>query len=424
YGRRASREIADILHGELYQARQWRGGDYADSIAVLCREWVTRRNGRIVVLTTNYDQYLEEAFYQTAGTTEPDGLVGSFTLDRESGKALRSLRKPVSIMHIHGVVLREPVAGRLDQIVLDDGDYFRTENDTADLLTSLFSRNDVLILGSSLEDAPLLRALWNTRRGKHRRWAVYPRQNLATGPGAYRRREYNDMIYTVRERTSDFRLDVIAPDFFCQAAQFVREVCVALCHSANDQQYDLANFTHEYNRRLNEWWRSWYKSRRANQVAAHRADHDVLAAEIEQVRTLLGTNERLKLELWLRWRPSRRNRVLKLWASSTVTWQDPAMQHEVPIEAGSPDPAVQAFCAGAAQLHTVGTSHDRWRRYLAVPLRNGERAHSIQVGVFTLSSMDEHSTSLDEQNPRLIWVVERLSATAKNLIGSEYHHGI
>lgn len=418
------RAIADILRQELYRARSWRGGDYADSIALLCQEWA-ERHGSIVVVTTNFDQYLEQAFYQISLDQRVDELVGSYWVSGESATPPEPPDAPVSIIHIHGVVPENPPlpdTAAPDEIVLDEGDYFRTEDQTDAVLTGLFQDSDVLILGSSLEDAPLLRALWNNK-GTGRRWAVYPRQNLPSDGGAYGRRGHDDMIYNLRCRMSEFGVDVIAPDFFCQAAQLVREVGVALRHSTDRPRYTSPNYPHEYNRRLRRWWEDWFASRRDDQVAAQRADHEVLAQEIDQLRTVLGdSTEKLKLELWLRWEPSATTRVLRLWASSTVTWKDPSLQHEIPIEADSPRPAVRAFCAGAAQVGTATTPYDRWRKYLAVPVRNGERMHSIQVGVFTLSTTMEDGALLDEQQvKRLNLLVTQLSALGDCLLSAPYH---
>ena len=124
---RASRAIADILRRELYKAQSWRGSDYADSIALLCREWLVDHE-RIVVVTTNFDQYLELAFYQISLDQRTTEGVGSYSVDQESGTQLARPDAPVSIVHIHGVV-PEPSPplddDTQDEIVLDEGCPFR-----------------------------------------------------------------------------------------------------------------------------------------------------------------------------------------------------------------------------------------------------------------------------------------------------------
>jgi len=153
YRARASRAIAGILRRELYKAQSWRGGDYADSIALLCREWfgVPRTHRR------------RDNQFSTSTWNGPSTRSAWTNARRKMSGATRSARSPAPPSHgptrpsrsstFTGWFRKTRCCSNddsLDEIVLDEGDYFRTEDHTAAVLTNLFRDSDVLILGSSL----------------------------------------------------------------------------------------------------------------------------------------------------------------------------------------------------------------------------------------------------------------------------------
>lgn len=405
YAHYATDHMAFVLRRALYNGDSWRGGNYADSIALLCREFVDQ--GRSVfIVTTNYDQYLELAFSRVLDE-DTALLAGSYLLAPPSAPRaqtvldeLGGIDAKVPILHIHGLVLvpNGTRSGVPQDIVLDEADYLATEHQSDIVLTNLFESHDVLILGSSLEDQPLLRALWKSRNGR-RRWAIYPRQSLPKESGAYDDEggAYGNTIRTLEQRMKIFDVQIVAPDFFSQAAQLIREVCVACACSDQGISYDDNRFEYKYSKRLGQWWEDWFGSRCDDLLAAQYQDSARLMTAVRDISKLLDEDQdELKLELWVRWAPSSALRSLKLWASSVGTWTDPNIAREAPIDATSSCPAVEVFCEGAARAKPTDDHHGSWRKYLAVPIRNGDKKSSVQVGVLVLSTSRSTETRLDE----------------------------
>lgn len=70
----------------------------------------------------------------------------------------------------------------------------------------------------------------------------------------------------------------------------------------------------------------------------------------------------MKIDLWVRWKPSERN--LQLWVSSTGPWPDNTTARRVPIVNNSDYAAVQAFAKGEVLLSYTEGRSDRWERFL------------------------------------------------------------
>lgn len=403
----ASQTIANSLRTSLYPETRWNSGEYATTVGLLCKKKVAVGH-KVVVVTTNYDQHLEKALRKTPDEIHSLTLPLSGQLD--TGKVLDELAEhgdKVSVVHLHGSILQVPKPGMPEDIVLDEVDYLRTENQTNAILTSLFNTSNVLILGSSLEDAPLMRALWKTRGTvTRRRWAVFPRQNYAANIGAYggHRQTYSDLIYALERRCSLFDLDIISPDFFSQASQFAREVAVSCDCTSGQQEYAQAS----YNRRLSEWWNAWFEPRskpvsggsiRKATVEAQRRDHRGLLRSLGMLQkeffSTKNNREKLKLELWVRWEPTSRNRGLQLWASSTGTWIDCETMRNVQVHAYSEYLAVKSFCEGVAcAQQKQGREHERWKNYIAVPVSIGPEPRTIQAGVIVLATTETGTSSI------------------------------
>jgi hypothetical protein len=426
----APQVVANLLRNALYQNAHWHGGDYTAAIAQLCKEKLALGQ-RVTIVTTNYDQYLEKAFRDASGDTATAERVRSLVLpldgavDGDAMSRLDEAGDSLSVVHLHGVVLEQYTAGVREDVVLDEADYLRTEAASGAVLTDLFSRNDVLILGSSLEDDPLMRALWRTKDSGRSRWAVFPRQNYRDRSGAYGPpvENYTDLIYAQRRRCSLFEVEIVAPDFHSQAAQFVREAAVA-CECARQGTDDASYLRSRYGARLESWWSAWSGTRSGTSghptVSAQRKDHQGLTralARIQKTASVISPErEKLKLELWVRWRPSSTHRNLRLWASSTGTWVDHQTMRSEEIDVNSEFLAVTAFCNGVAATRPGEAGpRRRWTTYLAVPVRVGLDSRKIQAGVLLMATNigGEGSIIDEDDDERMNTLIRLLTDTGK-----------
>lgn len=119
--------------------------------------------------TFNFDGLLEEAMRE----------LGS----RHS--VARARRQPSEIFHLHGKLLRN--GEREGAIVLSERDFHHVANEPAleDELASVFTRNDVLLVGLSLADPRLRRLLLSRRRMGSSRNKVFLLREVSRGePGA------------------------------------------------------------------------------------------------------------------------------------------------------------------------------------------------------------------------------------------------
>lgn len=402
-------QLQDKISTLIYRKNQWRSGEYSASLILMC-DVLIRSGVDVSIYTTNYDTYLEDVPLRLQGSDTPVlspvvGLtpVDVLTDDDDTDDVLDDalpLGPAIEVTHLHGVIgPRGQIQTYQTPPVFSEIDYHLSQNATVRRLTQGFSGTSVLILGSGLDDPPLLRALAETRGKTKDRWAIFPRAaarklepyDLEKVPSS------DDIMTEVEKRMAQFNVKLVMPDFFTQASQFVREVAYARQCMDSGSEYQVRPSS--YDSRLAAWWESWVALTGASSRASRqRTDHRKLMKAVDSLRKYTGDpDERLKVEAWLRWKPGEL-RHLQLWASSTGTWPDNRSARRVPIEEGSDYAAVQAFVAGQVLLsETAGRSH-RWERYLAVPIRLHGGLDSPVVGVVTLATANVGGASKFREN--------------------------
>lgn len=369
--------VAEALRPILYEKSSWVQGMLASQIAVLC---VTRaaKGLRTVVVTSNYDDYIERQFQQDEVNVTVNGERSE---NWEDGRL-------IELNYLHG---RIPERGAISTVVVSEADYAETQDRVTAELEAALSNDFTLILGSSLTDPPLIRSLLNTKPRAADpaalRLVLIPSQGNPATSSRLGRRLLSDGV-------AHLGCHALYPDFYCQVAQFL---CEARVCAVDPVEYARSVSTTSYAGRLNGWWRSWMRAVQDDLSEQQRLHHLALTRSLAQVRDLIDApeEERLKLELWMRWRPD--DRKLRLWASSVGTWIDQGSMRFGDIDAESQYVSVRAFCSGYPILETASKdSGQRWRTYLATPVWVNDKknkAASQIAGVVTLASMSGETTS-------------------------------
>ncbi|WP_344814788.1 SIR2 family protein [Microlunatus aurantiacus] len=394
--RSASERIVSVLRERLYGAATWQNGRLAPAIAEFICYWTQARPDRpINVVTTNYDDYLLEALRRARALYEGAGLSNI----RKSRVTYPTTNDPLldgavdykpwvtdgldpevtSCVYLHGRVPR-----RMDKKyrcpVVSESDYFRTQQISRNALTRLMADTDVILVGSSISDAPLLDALRNTKDSA-RRWAIVPAQRAPIGVSS------QDLDRLVRMRMASLGIEPIVLDNFAQSAELFQEL--RYCLSMRSPKYYVReNYRVGRASRMTAWWDSWRSSTRGKGLRQRLdSSHRVLAEAIPHFKALLGapSDEVLKVDVHLRWLENGAS-LLKLWATSTGRWTGLDVMPELSMEL-SDNVIVKTFLSGRPEY--VSQVSQRWRDTVAIPLwiYDDTMRTEMLVGVATLSSM-------------------------------------
>ena len=398
--------LRNALRTLLYRNGSVLAGQLTEQVSRL----LAARNARqrtSSVLTTNFDNHLDlslDAICRVAGSGPQLSLLedlprplrirrwsrAALTADVESDlpKLKLPTRDAIDFIYLHGYVSDSedpavsfenhgdaPAASGLYKDlpdlkpVLAEDEYATSAVDTGRILKYAFEHQPTLMLGSSLDDPPLMRALLESRTSKHPRWAVLPLQGAKPEitSDASRLEEYKRYQ---RLRLEHFNVMPIFPHYFSQVGQLVQEI--ALATQLPPGAYPRNDFEQDYGGRLTTWWNAWERRNLIVESSSESqlAHHMKLQAALENLRAgglAPGSGEHYKLELWLRWNPSSSSRQLRLWASSIGTFTEIALMRVGDIDSVSPFAAIRNFCYGGPQS-SESSQDGRWRTYLSLPI--------------------------------------------------------
>lgn len=395
--------VSDILVPQLYLDNSWRCGQLTRGIATLALQFA-RQGRKAVIATTNYDSHALTDLRTEAKASEHGG--GSH-IEVES----RSIQNPsvssavaseiidvsdptvVECVQLHGLVRRQAEPDGFP--VLAESHYAASQQKTEEFLKSCFKTFNVLIVGSSFTDQPLLAALLDTRDlAKARRLVRYA---VLTGAGIgadeLDEETFEQISDLTRLRLQHFEAKPIFADYHAHVSQLVNEVSLATNARAGRRYSESSR---RYGSRLDAWWREWSDTTLEDFRAWQSNDHDLLVHELDQLSADIGLREEtLKLEVWLRWEPARRS--LNLWCSSFAQFGTHRALKRADIEFNSSYASVRAFCEGRPMYYAskdFGRPVGRWQFYLAAPLvLPGEV--DLPVGVVVIASTgDERGRSV------------------------------
>ncbi len=379
-------DLQTRLRGALYGPRRLLAGSLVDALA----EWasaIALAGGSVVFLTPNYDEYLYKALQDIRlELGASDYTLNKLVVLNSRGPLLlpRNLREPgvVTCIHLHGYV---PDSGRAQGLpVLGELGYNATAARTTRAIIRAANDSNLLLVGSSIHDSPLVDALLSEDLTTRRRLAILPYQgaewrNGKDGPSA-------GIHELSRQRLSALKVEMIVPDYYGQVSQLMYEAADTV--GRGDANKILrSRYKRRYDERLGKWWTDWSKIIEDPKAQAH--GHELLESVfLPKIRRALGAhaNEGLKLEIWARYSPNH-DRELALWATSLGTWKDPHLMRRDTLDLESKHMAIGVFCAGSPKFHfEQGDSTSRWRAFFGVPIWRYSKSGRLPVGVATIAS--------------------------------------
>ena len=347
------------LQSHLYPLSDWAAGRLVDNVIRLAIARA-RKHLAITLITTNYDTSLEEQFRnqreEERARIASDvpfpflfvrvvGAPVAPRLDIEGTKGCGA----VKLIYLHGRVPREgDVVGK---VAFSEQNYLSTRSVVERKLGSVFAKNDLLILGSSLSDPPLMHALLasqgEARDNSCSRFALLPMPSVPNQGVTMTRSQGVAVAEHLPARMAEFGVRLLMPDYFSQVSQFVEEIRV---HTSTSRTED------EYAKRLESWWDAWNSGR--DEFDYRRECHEALQVAVDAIRGELGYGHRsssrslesLKLEIWARVPKGPRRRSLELWASSAGVVIDTSNPRWASLSLVSEFSAVRAYQGGQPLL--------------------------------------------------------------------------
>lgn len=429
---KASQKTTDAhvprLQDMLYLNAGWESGVLVRNIVRLAVS-LSVMGRSIKIVTSNYDTYIEQELHEYLSELAQGYKLNKAKIRPVPGYNVWCLgsKTPedsvppvgnageIDIIYLHGRIM--PRGGLAGDLALAEGDYQRLRPNVSVELDRSFQGRDILILGSSLTDPPLLGALFDQRRktrGKQpSRIALVPA--ASTGMVDFGQKKFPKLITHLQKRADQFGLKLLTPDFHFQIAQFCQEIviCASMGPRFKDYGNKNASCNMRYDTRLDSWWTRWVSKNASLATLTNRLSECIKKLEADPE---WGSNpeETYKVELWVRHEPSAQ-RNLALWAASTGILKDRRALKYEPLGLDTNNASIRAFIEGkpfwlakedldsielrAQKREWIERIEGRWPRYLAVPIRLDETLNAnIPVGVITLAAKGGTHTNVPINN--------------------------
>ena len=379
----AGEDLADWIPSALYgeDPHRFQPGPIARQVPML-------RAGFDVglrLLTTNYDDLLQQAFEDAAIGVEAVAFTGPSGPQVSATDASHQ-----RVFHLHGFLARE--GRRAGTVVLTEHDYQRVaqEDWQRSEVGSALMNGPCLFIGSSLTDPNLLRYLHaHAGPGSPQHYAIFTRQDAYPKDTPREVIEARETALTARWRSTN--LEIVFVDHYAEIALALAEV--ARAKQSGSSYVPLP-------RRLSDWHTRISPLLLPAQEGAFAAAQELIHASLrlaldEAIATVksLGYDpqgEVLAATLWL---VDATGETLTNWGTTDRVHRDPDTIDPVSISEHSRWVAVRAFCRGAALGEPRDIYASRWRYIRGLPLVTDD---GLPVGVLTVSSMlPEGQTMLD-----------------------------
>ncbi len=302
--------------------------------------------------------------------------------------------RAVPVVHLHGRFVADDQEG--GESVLTERDYAKwnkhNRNIGADGKSSLFEymrsrfeKGATVFVGTSMRDANVFDALYDTANDDAWRVALQPYQSeMRQGDSVGASPKVVAALAKLNDaRLRSFDVQTIRPDFYGQVSQFLHELRL-LVEPKPEGEQPIA----DYMTRIRQWSKDWKVMRDS---ATTHLDFDLaIASKLgKRLRAILGDSDHritsAKLEVWARTEPLAR--TLDLVGTSTSVWVggEEVERYCVPIAHLSEYVSVEAFASRGAVSGKLIPGSTHWTRYVAVPIiLLGHPWHELPVGVIGL----------------------------------------
>jgi len=419
--------LGSQLHSILYSEDTWSVGLILRNLAYYA-VMAALFSHSVTIITTNYDSFIEKKLDDRARQVSSEAgdiavPAKRTTLSTETGPDTEILRADesatgsIEVIYLHGRVAQD---GKVQgDLVLTEGSYAKTRQQSRDILTKHFGRSDagqakaLLIVGASLTDEPLIDALYHTREdappaGQEPQYRValtaaplsegWIDARFSTEDEATRIKD-TDVLKTLALRGQHLGLEILWPAFHTQTAQFLEELRVDLDHrtrSDGKSSYRDAEEKVSYEHRLKSWSTAFATGRALTDQDFTHETLALLKTSVEERLDALGADrsgEILRTELWARVTPS--SHMLELIGSSSGPIRDVDTFRKEPIDSTA-NASVVAFREGRPLFRSLDDLNlsdkaSRWKTFFAVPVFLHVESVTgggglIPVGVVTLTS--------------------------------------
>lgn len=385
-GSQRDRWIADELFRPNRGPASYHPGPIARQIPLLFEAF---EPGSLRVMTTNYDDLIEQALRQGVTDLVPRPLP---TEDQSLAAG------EIGIAHLHGYLGRD--GGPQGELVLSEADYMQMQQGTSwqeSLVRTALSESTVVFVGTSMLDPNVIRYLHGAARPSGltpTRFALFVRQ------GTYAE-EVPSKVRSAREQALARRweaLGVVAVfvDHFTDIAQVLSEI--ARQRRLGDGRPRLAaravdwidTVEHEI-LGVGDDLRFRTAQDVLNRLLRSTLERAVSAAERLTERPWAET---LQLALWL---VDREGCHLTNWVMTDRLHVDQRTIEPVPIDEYARWLAVRTFCAGTSLAETRSVYASRWKFVRGTPLVLDSDHHGrLPVGCLTTASLaPKGATQLD-----------------------------
>lgn len=371
----AKGKLDELIPDRLYAGQgpeAFAPGPIAHQVAALRKIW----GDRLEILTTNYDDLLEQALID-AGT--PRSKIRSYTQNRERGKRASGT---VSVTHLHGLAGRSEKPKR---IVLTEEQYHRMQRGTSwqeQLVVDRLQDSTCVFVGMSLADPNLIRYLYGYKAHvPPRHAAIFVRQGEPRVSESVRA----EMEEAAVRRWGRCGVKAIFVDHFSDAAQLLYEIGHRNVAGAANYR-PVAKRAEETISCIERGLAVGDQEQFAKRQVALSQGLRLLVkkvipltlslAELKQGKEILG------LALWIFVGDGS---GLTGWIHSDRAHQDPSTVAPVPVVATSNWVSVRAVCQGTIVEFDRDNYVSRWRFVRGLPLVLEEPTR-VPIGALTLAS--------------------------------------
>lgn len=409
----AKEDLNKLIPARLYGGQgpeAFAPGPIAHQVAGLRALW----GDRVEILTTNYDDLLEQALID-GGTAQT--RIRSYIQNREPDKRPAGT---VAITHLHGLAGR---VGDPKGIVLTEEHYHRMQRGTSwqeQLVIDRLQGSTCIFVGMSLADPNLIRYLYGYKASDPpRHAAIFVRQGEPQVSPAVR----TAMEEAAIRRWGRCGVEAIFVDHFADAAQLLYEIGLRKQVGAAAYEPVAERATAVIGCIERGLGVSEQPSFARQQIVLSEGLRALLENFVTPTLSRVGFDPKEKLGLTL-WVLSADGMGLMGWAHSDRAHQDPSTLAPVPVSAASKWVSVRTLCQGTIVEFDRDTYASRWHFVRGLPLVL-DKPTRLPIGALTISSTEPSKDSVLTKMPERVAAAwhDALQSLGLDLLQSLWEEG-